>query len=740
MAGMYPYSNQNPNPSLIRCGVCGGDEMEDGDDGFFYCRLCGSRVEDLMDTGVADEDFVDKTGGLSHGGTALYLASHRRKVHSTPTPTPFSLLVKSEDPTDAAPVDAVGPTEPADFGSRCKGAVVREEDYVKVIRRRYVVGLQTMVQLQCETLVQKFKVNPLICGIAASIWLRFVASTRVYDDSWADQAVVESESQGEKRVEGRKRYYDEPRNIYNERMVIVWYKSLKKRIPLSCSLAVSYLACHVAREPILPTDIVRWIIEGRLPYFGAFTEIERLMEKLDRSIRNIEIAVQMPDRPIMNMTVSIDKPSIACPLSASYMFRPSQAVGLKKLESMAASIAESVGLSLPPVNFYAIASRYLKQLGLPVGKILPYACRIYEWSMPPELWLSTNELKLPTRVCVMSVLIVAIRILYNINGFGIWEKSLSASNESSSTDNHGAISDPTHESNAEDAVKEALNANDVEAELEEDLASVHKFESDCTELLHNLEKRYNEMSDRHEHSKDLPRYLQYCREVVFAGSCEGDEKEAALIEKLWDFYQKNREDVETSLKLESGPSQKRAKVGNEIIDTPMEDNKHVEEETISFATADGRSLSRDANPEQPQTGGDVLQNSPASQTPTAGDHGEASNENIGDIAIRHLKIDMEERRFCYMPPRKNVKRHDYLLYVRKRLDGSLDYAAHADYYIILRACAKAAQVDVRVMHQGVLSLERRLAWIEKKIDHCLREICLNDSDTSDCNAAGESVN
>ena len=236
----------------------------------------------------------------------------------------------------------------------------------------------------------------------------------------------------------------------------MWYKSLKKRIPLSCSLAVSYLACHVAREPILPTDIVRWIIEGRLPYFSAFTEIERLMEKLDRSIRNIEIAVQMPDRPIMNVTVSIDKPSIACPLSASYMFRPSQAVGLKKLESMAASMAESVGLSLPPVNFYAIASRYLKQLRLPVGKILPYVCRIYEWSMPPELWLSTNELKLPTRVCVMSVLIVAIRILYNINGFGIWEKSLSASNELSSTDNHGASSDPAHESNAEDAVKEAL--------------------------------------------------------------------------------------------------------------------------------------------------------------------------------------------------------------------------------------------------------------------------------------------
>ena len=199
------------------------------------------------------------------------------------------------------------------------------------------------------------------------------------------------------------------------------------------------------------------------------------------------------------------------------------------------------------------------------------------------------------------------------------------------------------------------------------------------------------------------------------------------------------QDVETSLKLEPGLSRKRAKGGNEIIDTPMEGNEHVEEETIGSA-ADGRSLSQDASPERPQTRDDVLQNSQASQSPATGDHGEASNENIRDLASRHLKIDMEERRFSYVPPRKNVRRHGYLLYMRERYGGSLDYAAHAEYYVILRACAKAAQVDVRVMHQGVLSLERRLGWIEKKIDHCLRAICSNDPDTADSEVAGELVN
>lgn len=88
-------------------------------------------------------------------------------------------------------------------------------------------------------------------------------------------------------------------------------------------------------------------------------------------------------------------------------------------------------------------------------------------------------------------------------------------------------------------------------------------------------------------------------------------------------------------------------------------------------------------------------------------------------AIRRMKLDMEENNFCYIPPRVNTKRFDYLHYVRKKDEGALTYVAHADYYLLLRACAKAAQVEIRCMHIGVLSFERRLAWLENRIHHCL---------------------
>ncbi|XP_015943907.1 TATA box-binding protein-associated factor RNA polymerase I subunit B [Arachis duranensis] len=90
-------------------------------------------------------------------------------------------------------------------------------------------------------------------------------------------------------------------------------------------------------------------------------------------------------------------------------------------------------------------------------------------------------------------------------------------------------------------------------------------------------------------------------------------------------------------------------------------------------------------------------------------------------AIARMKLDMEENRFYYIPPIvKKKRRHNYLHYVRKIDEGALEYVAHADYYILLRACARVAQVDVRIMHIGVLKLERRLAWLEEQIDECLQ--------------------
>ena len=137
-------------------------------------------------------------------------------------------------------------------------------------------------------------------------------------------------------------------------------------------------------------------MEGKLPYMAAFTEVDR---HLGRSVKH-------------------------CPLSARQLFRPVRVIGTWQLEAAAGFIARRIGLQLTSVNFYAIAQRYLNELSLPIERILPHACRIYEWALPAELWLSSNPLRVPTRVCVMAILIVALRVQYNINGQGVWEVSI----------------------------------------------------------------------------------------------------------------------------------------------------------------------------------------------------------------------------------------------------------------------------------------------------------------------------
>ncbi|TMW85721.1 hypothetical protein EJD97_022665 [Solanum chilense] len=630
------------------CEICGNLSFDDGGDGFFYCTRCGSQAVDIMDTGVDDDDLFNVDGGM-------YSTSQRRQYCQVSQPVPISQVQLSQhletlktfdDYDERNGDDGVGPAVPSDFGS--SQISLTYTDYYSEIRLRYVMGLQAMIQMQCKTLVEKFNVSPLIVGLAGPIWLRLLAHENVLSDEWADDVIHESESQTQGEIElsqptGSQK--TEPRNLNGKRAVTIWHKSLRNLIPLPCSLAISFLVCHVAREAILPTDILKWTLEGKLPYFAAFLEIEK----------------------------QLGPPSRSCPISTGRMFRPIRTVTLQKLESLAASIARKIGLELPSVNFHAIAARYLKNLSLPVEKILPRACQVYEWSMPPELYLSDNDSRLPSRVCVMSILIVTMRILYDLNG-GKWELISSCSNNLVSAVENGA-GECGFSCNARGAVAEEDSASRDSDHHDSSSALSEKSNSDALKLLKILEEKYSELSDSYDFSKDLQSYLLYCKNVVFAGlePAYDDHEEEKLIDDFWNFY-KNC--------------------------------------TAAKASEDGKTDSHTCNHFH-HSGSRHGSNSTTKE-----------NENFRDdddsnAALRQLKADMKENRFVYIPPRKNVKKIDgYIRYARKK-DGAYLYAVHADYYILLRSCAKVAQVDVRTMHVGVLAFEKRLEILERRIGFCL---------------------
>ncbi|ONK56495.1 uncharacterized protein A4U43_C10F9340 [Asparagus officinalis] len=84
-----------------------------------------------------------------------------------------------------------------------------------------------------------------------------------------------------------------------------------------------------------------------------------------------------------------------------------------------------------------------------------------------------------------------------------------------------------------------------------------------------------------------------------------------------------------------------------------------------------------------------------------------------DHTIEKIKLEMEENGFEYLPPKAHPK------IGRQKIDGKLVCVCHVDYYVLLRACAKLVEVDTQTMHRCVLSLERRLEWIDKRIDEVL---------------------
>ncbi|XP_068642915.1 TATA box-binding protein-associated factor RNA polymerase I subunit B [Aristolochia californica] len=638
------------NPHLNDC--CGMGFVGD-EDGFFYCPVCGSQSQDTFDTSLE----VD----------AVYQDSIYGRVVWNSQYTEPSLQTQSQEFKISKAVPSLNPFQdetsiPLDFGNP-KRPALNIEAFGDGIRMRYIQGIQVMIQMQCEALVQKFGVSAMICGIVGTIWLRFVATSGVFADGWVNDVIMESEVQYQNRQGGEKdrenvclpvkrRLESEPYNLYGQRAAIIWFRTLRRKIPRASSLAISFLACHIARESVLPTDIARWTLEGKLPYLAAFVDIEKC----------------------------IGNPSSMCPFSSKSMFRPSRAIKSWQIETLAGSIAQTICLQLPPVNFYLIASRFLNQLFLPIEKILPHACCIFEWLIPPDLWLSANPDKLPTRACVMSILIVAIRFLYNIHGFGIWEMSLSKGGEASKSSSGAETS-----------------------------------EYNSSDLLHHLKEIYHRLGDKLEYSKDLTTYLKYCKDVAFPGLATSYDEDN-IAEQLWNFY-KSDEDSKLSVGAETGCSafnQKRFRDAEHDIRS-MDDKAFKSREQIKSEPYNSMSFFVDTIPDREDYASQRM-------------NGETSSSNREnplpeDMALRRMIADMEKNNFGYIPPRgvtPTSRRDGYLFYRRVISGGVYNYVAHADYYILLRACARVVQVDVRIMHASVQKLERRLAGVDEWIDKLMQ--------------------
>lgn len=206
---------KNPSGGMLYCDGCGGREFDADDDGFFYCRQCGCQNQEMVVTGCADEDIRGE-------GAPYSIFRHRARPHSD----------------GAAPRDQIlRPYEPRDFGARpCPDA----ETLVGGIRLRYVQGMQVMVQLQCESLVERFGVSPLICGIVPDIWLRYVALSRVFDDKWVKKVIAESKTSSKSNARD-----GQPGKFFVHAILSLSDTEPKKELAESCCFSLHLSSIHL---------------------------------------------------------------------------------------------------------------------------------------------------------------------------------------------------------------------------------------------------------------------------------------------------------------------------------------------------------------------------------------------------------------------------------------------------------------------------------------------------------------
>ncbi|KAF3775249.1 TATA box-binding protein-associated factor RNA polymerase I subunit B [Nymphaea thermarum] len=689
--------------STAVCASCGSIGLENGGDGYFYCVVCGFQSQDLLEQAQEDHDFdstVDRRyvvrwpnsdpqpdpDQLSRLQT---LAAFQRLTQSQPDgygaegddPSKPSLLVDNLPdrpyPFDFAPLSSQkqkqGQTPPD------------ETEVATLLKSRYAEGIQLMMQMQCEALVEKLSVSPLICGIIAPIWFRYLADSRILEEGWQEEAKLADEIAAVKRLVTDPRYSLKHRNSskykadlrtkYGKKTVSIWIRLLKSKVPLSSSLAICFLACHISREAVLPTDVVRWAAEGKIPYLAAFMDIDKYLGSLN--LRSV---------------------------NSSLLFRPTEVVDSWQLESLAGSIAERIGLHLPPVNYFSIVNRYLKQLPVSIDKVLPYACHIFEWSMPPDLWLPAHQYRFPSRVCVMSILIVAIRLVYNINGCFHWERNAGLWKENhkkqKSKNNGTTTVDDVGSFHAADYTVHGSSRTATPQSLVKGLLHANCSDSDTIDLLRSLEMAYINIISGHDYSKDLPTYLEYCKDIIFAGKTTSYDEEN-LITQLWDLFKHESEGLDPPVNNEAGCIGSKASV---VHGTCVGEADH---EDTSPKVIDGSRVG--------------MKHQSRKRSKRKNDDVQVLNrtycESNSRRTLRCMKSDMEKHGFLYNCFRRHrLSPSTYLHYKRTLLHGRLRNVVHADYYILLRTCARIVEVDARILHLGLLKLEKRLQWIEEQID------------------------
>lgn len=381
----------------LTCAVCRGESFDETETGFYVCVRCGTQSQDVV-RDVEDEELMFNS--------VQGRGARRRRVR---------------DPSAAAMgAGTCGPqTGGASDGSKAAASIAASMStgHEAILEQvmAYCEGLQRLILAQCTTLSRRYGCPPDLPRVARAIWFPYLHATGILDLDFGDPQTYKApggkhaqtrgrygggvraaatrggavrddddddvtEDERDHRLRRRHREADGRRRALSDDPAMdggedadasassprTLRRLITAKLPTRLSLSVSYLAALWVRAPVHPGDVVRWALDGDLPYLG---ESARAVALATGQAATVQATGPGPVRRRM-------------PFKHALLARNVPQAHL--VAHLAAIVAAEAGLGpLPPVNAAALVARYASELGVP--RLTGCAHRMLSIYMAPGL-------------------------------------------------------------------------------------------------------------------------------------------------------------------------------------------------------------------------------------------------------------------------------------------------------------------------------------------------------------------
>ncbi|EFN51697.1 hypothetical protein CHLNCDRAFT_54966 [Chlorella variabilis] len=327
-------------------------------EGMLVCDVCGSIHQGFAEetqeyqTGISDARFFKKSEGMK---------------------------AKAKD---AAAAEAEPPPPPP----------------VEAAVRAYVGALQQLLQRQAQVLIATLGMDPGLSGVLRQLWLAHLAHSRLLepatilklevlagpgggapaatDGSEGEDGGIDGGGSGGGAMPGQMTFGRRSLRIQAE---------LAPALHPRHTLALLLLACWCQLEAAGPLDVLRWALDGRLPYVAFAAEEGAVLQQYRNILGGELIAVRGVPSP-------------------------------KALLLNASTMGKRLGLACPPLSPALWLARYLADLELS-QELLPVALQLHALYQPAPLVPTEGER--PGRhpwALLMASLVVAAKLCYGVGG------------------------------------------------------------------------------------------------------------------------------------------------------------------------------------------------------------------------------------------------------------------------------------------------------------------------------------